>query len=159
IDFVVEPTLLGTGGAIKFACEQKKIEDNVLVCNGDTYFTEGLKYFYEYAKGEPSIGLVKIDRGNRYGLVRLSQDGYLEDFLEKDQKAIGGLINMGLYFFSKEILKLIPPGSVSLEKDILQGQILAKKMRGILLSTYFIDIGVPEDYEKFCKDFKNGIVN
>jgi NDP-sugar pyrophosphorylase family protein len=58
-----------------------------------------------------------------------------------------GLINGGVYVCSSSILKHIPAGAVSLEKDVLPGLLeigaFANEQDGI-----FIDIGTPADYAR-----------
>src|SRR5262249_9138956 len=58
-----------------------------------------------------------------------------------------GLINGGVYVFKNEVLRLIPDGPASLEKDVLPGLVecraFAFEQNGL-----FIDIGTPEDYAR-----------
>ncbi|MFX7914567.1 D-glycero-D-manno-heptose 1-phosphate guanosyltransferase, partial [Acinetobacter baumannii] len=69
-------------------------------------------------------------------------------FKEKNVYA-EGLINGGLYalnlplFYQKEFKE-----KFSFEKDYLEKYFSEQKMYGYIQNEYFIDIGIPEDYQK-----------
>ena len=44
IDWVVEPSLIGTGGAIAYAVQQLSIDSNFIVLNADTWLDSGLQH-------------------------------------------------------------------------------------------------------------------
>jgi NDP-sugar pyrophosphorylase family protein len=76
--------------------------------------------------------------------VDINENGEILSFIEKGQSG-GGLINGGVYVFNREIVDIIPPGKVSLEKEVLP--LLVKKgLYGLAAKGYFTDIGIPQDY-------------
>lgn len=73
----------------------------------------------------------------------------LRKFLEKSEESNSSLINMGCYFLKSELVQSIPDGVVSLERDVFEKLQSQRKLKGIPIKSYFIDIGIPEDYERF----------
>lgn len=157
IDYVIENEPLGTGGAVQLAM-QKVVNENAIVLNGDTMFRvdlDRLFHFHTSQKAEVSIALKQLERFERYGSVRLGDDMYITSFEEKQYKDVG-LINGGVYVLNKSALlgkKL--PIKFSLEKDYFETFVTEKNMYGFVSNTYFIDIGVPSDYQQAQKDFKD----
>jgi len=148
--FSIEAEPLGTGGAVKLACSVAS-EDNVLVLNGDTLFkidVECLSAFHSSNSADCSLCLKPMNDFNRYGVVELNEDASIVSFREKQQYDFG-LINGGVYAlnvesFTKEDL----PQKFSFEKEYLEVFFDKRKMYGLLQDEYFIDIGIPEDFER-----------
>mgnify|MGYP001120964238 CR=1 FL=1 len=60
-----------------------------------------------------------------------------------------GLINGGVYVLNKiSFLQLPFPDKFSFEKDYLETYYPTQKMTGLVQESYFIDIGIPEDYQR-----------
>lgn len=155
IAYVIEDTPLGTGGAIKLACSKAK-SDDVLVLNGDTLFNIDLKSFSKFhtnKKADFTVALKEMKNFSRYGAVEIDKDFALKAFHEKTY-CKKGFINGGIYAlhvngFMNENL----PDIFSFEKDFLERNIGKKKFYGLECEYYFIDIGIPEDYDRFINDF------
>ncbi len=152
----LEDEPLGTGGAIKLACE-KTSEKNVLICNGDTLFKINIDTLSEYhikIESDCTLCLKPMSNVNRYGIVELNKNGLITSFKEK-QFYHQGLINGGVYALNvTAFLKRDLPQKFSFEKDYLEKNIEQKKIYGILQDEYFIDIGIPEDYERAQEELK-----
>ena len=88
----------------------------------------------------------------RYGVVELDEQSHIKDFKEK-QYYESGLINGGLYALNKDhfLLETLPE-KCSFEKDYLEILFSSRKMMGLEQDTYFIDIGIPDDYERAGKE-------
>ena len=149
---VIEEEPLGTGGAIKLACE-KSTEKNVLIANGDTLFKiniSALVAVHEKNNAGCTLALKPMQQFDRYGVVELNTDGAINSFKEK-QFYESGTINGGIYLLNREeFLNQQWPEKFSFEKDYLE-----KKKTGLygsVQSAYFIDIGIPEDYSKAQAD-------
>ena len=151
----LEKEPLGTGGAIKLACK-KTSEKNVLVCNGDTLYKidcNKLSQFHEEKKAACSLTLKPMIDFDRYGVVELNEDQSIKSFKEK-QFYHSGLINGGVYALNaEEFIKEEFPERFSFEKDFLEKKVHVpnnerSKLYGIIQDKYFIDIGIPEDYER-----------
>ena len=152
---------LGTGGAIKLACK-KSSQKNILVCNGDTLYKidcNSLSKFHEHAESVCTLSLKPMNNFDRYGVVELNEDQSVKSFKEK-QFYKSGLINGGVYALNViEFLKENLPDKFSFEKDYLEKNVQQqtnKKGRfyAKVQDEYFIDIGIPEDYERAQAELK-----
>lgn len=150
IQYTIEEELLGTGGAIKLT-ERLIDSDHFLVVNGDTYFEVDIITLLNFHKSNAGIGtlalLPKEDTG-RYGRVLCDSTGRIKSFQEKSEERKSGYINGGYYVFRKELFQHIKINSIcSLEREILPS-LIRGGLYGFPFDRYFIDIGVPEDYDK-----------
>jgi len=153
----VEEEPLGTGGAIRLACT-KTTERQVLVLNGDTFFgirTEDLASFHDRQAAHCSLCLKPMHNFDRYGVVELHPDHSIRSFREK-QFYETGLINGGVYALDTlRFLEETLPEKFSFEKDYLETFYSTRPFAGLVQDEYFIDIGIPEDYERAQNDFEN----
>lgn len=147
ISIAVENEPLGTGGAIKYAM-QHATEPDVLVVNGDTLFSLPLAPLWEAHRHNQcvaTLGLKPMENSDRYGTVTF--DGkYITAFHEK-QFCAKGLINGGVFVLRKDALDGMP-SKFSLEQDFLMPGATQHSIGGYADDAYFIDIGIPSDYEK-----------
>ena len=148
--YVIEEEPLGTGGAIKLACEHCMTK-NVLVLNGDTLFKINLaelSTLHRQKASECTLSLKPMTDFDRYGVVDLNADQSVKNFHEKKFYA-AGTINGGVYALDKErFMKKDFPEKFSFEKDYLEKEYKNGKLFGIVQEGYFIDIGIPEDFER-----------
>jgi D-glycero-alpha-D-manno-heptose 1-phosphate guanylyltransferase len=148
--YVIEKDPLGTGGAIQLACRQAT-EKNVLILNGDTLFSiqlAALTAFHEQHQAHCTLALKPMQHFDRYGVVEIADNGAIKSFKEK-QFYESGLINGGIYALQVEqLLKEGLPEKFSFEKDYLEKLYTVRPMYGVVQDEYFIDIGIPEDFEK-----------
>ena len=156
VKFVIEDTPLGTGGAIRLACE-KASSANVLVLNGDTLFEVEIKKLLEFHttnQADCTLALKPMKSFDRYGVVEIDHKNRIRSFKEKKFYE-EGLINGGVYSLQvKAFLDLPFPENFSFEKDYLEKYFAIKNLFGIIQDGYFIDIGIPEDFEKAGIDLK-----
>jgi D-glycero-alpha-D-manno-heptose 1-phosphate guanylyltransferase len=152
IRHVVEPSLLGTGGAIAFAMDQLGL-DEALVANGDTYLDgdiSGMLRPLRQSDGELlRMAVVEVPDRGRFGGVQHDATGRVLGFLEKGQQGPGA-INAGLYRLSRRALPVSSQAPYSLETAVLPGLVEGRAVTAWTVSGSFIDIGVPEDYFRFC---------
>lgn len=145
---------LGTGGAIKLGCK-KTSQKNVLICNGDTLYKidcHSLSKFHEEKNADCTLSLKPMVNFDRYGVVEINDDNSIKLFKEK-QFYKSGLINGGVYALNvNRFLQENYPEKFSFEKEYLEKNIKSKNqiatLFGQVQDEYFIDIGIPEDYEK-----------
>jgi NDP-sugar pyrophosphorylase family protein len=139
---------LGTGGALKLA--ERLISDPVLVLNGDSYVEWKLAPMLElFGAKQADIVLVlqAVADVTRYGSVTLDQDGCVTQFVEKGDAAGPGLINAGVYLLRKQIVCDLPAGTaISLEREVFPQ--LDRGVYGLISTGLFIDIGIPDDFER-----------
>jgi D-glycero-alpha-D-manno-heptose 1-phosphate guanylyltransferase len=152
IEYSKEDLPLGTGGAIREA--MSKYEDTTyLVLNGDSFNNidfESLCNFHRVKSARASMAIASVEDASRYGGVTMNDFGEVISFGEKQDKT-KGTINAGIYILTRSVLDSIPPGTISFEKEILP-ELIHKGLFGSIQQGFFIDIGVPEDYNKF-KDY------
>lgn len=158
---------LGTGGAIKKALTFCKSE-NVLVLNGDTFFEINLQTLiqeHKKADADVTISLKKMYNFDRYGKVILEKNRVIS-FAEKEFSS-SGLINGGVYIIRKDIFDIYEK-KFSFEQEFLEKKLSMLSICAYIDKGYFIDIGIPKDYEKAIYDFgdkkalfldRDGIVN
>ncbi len=150
---------LGTGGAIRLAAD-KCLEKNLLICNADTLYkidVSALSKLHEEMNAACTMSLKPMHYFDRYGAVELNEDHSIKSFKEK-QYYTSGLINGGVYALDREkFLQEKLPEKFSFEKDYLEKNVKnddheKPKLYGIIQDDYFIDIGIPEDYDRAQKE-------
>lgn len=150
IKYAIEEKPLGTGGAILNALELIDSK-NFFILNGDTYFDISfnmMKNFYESNDADLVIALKYLNNSQRYGKVIINRKFRIIGFIEKGEQS-EGFINGGIYLIKKSILESLSfPEIFSFEKDFLEKYYKEFKFYGLPFDSYFIDIGVPEDYER-----------
>ena len=94
----------------------------------------------------------------RYGVVETEEDDRIKSFKEKKHYA-EGLINGGVYILNNgRFRQQKRPAKFSFEKDYLEVFFSAMPMYGCVQNGYFIDIGIPEDFDRAQEELK-GIGN
>lgn len=148
---------LGTGGAIRLACDYAT-EENVIILNGDTMFNvdiQALLQLHINSKSDCTLSLKTMHQFDRYGVVETDLENNITSFKEKKQYETGN-INGGVYALNVASFKSIAfPTIFSFEKDYLEKYFNQLKMTGCLFDGYFIDIGIPEDFEKAGRELGN----
>lgn len=159
IDYSIDQQPLGTGGAIKNS--EPLINETFIVLNGDTYVDldyRKLIAFHKEKASQVTIALTTVKDSSRYGTVEMNQEENLVAFKEKssDSSNKSGLINAGVYVIEPDIFSHLPPEKpISFERDILPDMIKSNiPIYGFENNGYFVDIGVPEDYQSAQKYFE-----
>ncbi len=150
IVYAVEETPLGTGGAIHLALKQCST-NNILIINGDTIFNidiSTLNNFHElHSEATLTMALKQMENFDRYGTVMIDESYAITGFEEKQAK-ITGLINGGIYILNKALFtELTYPEKFSFETDFLNTHYNFLHFYGYPMQDYFIDIGIPTDFE------------
>ena len=142
VDYAVEETPLGTGGGIKLALS-KCHGPKVLVVNGDTFFPVDLDAIP--FDSPITVALKPMKDFDRYGAVTL--DHFKIQAFKEKAPVKQGLINGGVYAINGLDLSNFPE-RFSFEKDVLEPFATKGKVGGWVSDSYFIDIGIPDDYER-----------
>lgn len=156
ISYAIEEEPLGTGGGIALALKETK-KDDILILNGDSFIDFNLNDFYLFHKKENSrlsFVLKEMKDFERYGSVEVNENKIIKF---KEKKFINqGLINAGAYIAKRDIFdSLNLPDKFSFEQDFLEKKVNEGYFYGYKTNGYFIDIGIPEDYNKAQIDFKD----
>lgn len=152
--FIKEETALGTGGAILNAFNS--LNDEFFIINGDTFFDIDFSLLEDFGKDKPcTIALRYTNNIQRYGFVEIDDTFKTISFVEKGnlpENRIDGFINGGIYFMKKSVLwnfiKNFSGQFISLETEIFPQFLKNNELFGLPLGGCFIDIGIPEDYQK-----------
>ena len=141
---------LFTGGAVKRALERCSAEW-VFVLNGDTWLDVNFGDMEVAANTAPPtvdaiIAVKRMREFDRYGTVDVDAGGMITAFNEK-RPCTEGLINAGVYLLRRRALKGMPE-RFPLESGWFECVVENRALRAIKCDGGFIDIGVPEDYER-----------
>ena len=153
IVYSVESAPLGTGGAIAQALNYINVA-NVFVLNGDSYLDLDYKGMHDaHCAGNADITLASyfIKHADRYGVMQVTENGDVVSFQEKSAVA-EGLINGGIYIMNvarlNAIFNMLDKNVFSFEESVIANASLNLKKYHFQTSGYFLDIGIPTDYEK-----------
>jgi NDP-sugar pyrophosphorylase family protein len=150
IAYSQETQPLGTAGAVKLAEPYLRADSDFVVMNGDSFLEmdpRGLVEFHRERKAFVTIAVRTVPNTARYGTVRVDESHRIAAFEEKSGLTTPGLINGGVYVFSRTVLDEIPEGPGSLERDVFP-RLLEKGIFAVRQEGMFIDIGTPEDYAR-----------
>jgi mannose-1-phosphate guanylyltransferase len=161
IRYLVEPSPLGTGGAIKFA--EPYLDGTTIVFNGDVLTQIDLNAvlaLHRERKAKATIVLTPVDNPTAYGLVETESDGRVRRFLEKPNpdEITCDTINAGIYVLEPDTFDRIPKDvPYSIERSYFPSLVdrhetfIAYVYRG-----YWIDIGTPQKYLQVHRDIMEG---
>ncbi len=180
--FVEEPDPRGTAGALKFA--ESMLDERFLLLNGDVLtdldLTAQLAQ-HERTGARATLALVPVEDPTAYGLVRLTPEHAVGEFVEKPSSdqlegGAGGawaagpgggsrplhtytnLISAGAYVLEREVLELVPPErAVSIEREVWP-LLIGEGLYGFPSESYWLDIGTPERYLQGTFDIIEGRV-
>jgi D-glycero-alpha-D-manno-heptose 1-phosphate guanylyltransferase len=150
--YSIEDEPLGTGGALLKAADLIS-SDRFFVINGDTYFDVDFDKFEKSYNRDSilSIALKPMTNFDRYGSI-ITKGKRITAFNEK-KYCKKGLINGGIYLISKSWLIQKAPGRIfSFERDLIEKSVNEDSITSFISDTYFIDIGIPDDYVRASKE-------
>ena len=149
VNLIEEAQPMGTGGAIKAALQELPGITDFLVSNSDTYLSSGVAELLSVEA--PALAAVWQEDTGRYGSLQ-TQEKKIMQFIEKSPNAGPGLINAGLYRLSHSCFQDMPTEAFSLENTLFPALLNNHNLQFVRINEDFIDIGIPEDYEK-CKHY------
>ena len=152
LTLVVEPTAMGTGGALLNALREQPAPGRYLVLNADTFLdAEGYRLMVQ-GQGNALLG-VRVDDRSRYGSLEVDAAGRLLALREKGREG-PGLINAGVYAFTCETFASATVRACSMEQELLP-ELLAREAVGVIqYGGRFIDIGTPQSLDRYANDFR-----
>ena len=154
VSYVIEDEPLGTGGALLRVLGNEDIKEDFFLVNGDTLFQIDVYRMLELHDGnkaDMSMSLRNIENSDRYHTIYINDAGKIISIDQPDKSATNGNINGGVYIIRPELLHSwtnTGNKNVSLENEILPQLIKDHSVYGYIDDGDFIDIGVPEDYQK-----------
>lgn len=155
VDYAVEEQPLGTGGGLLLALKHLCRSGPFLVVNGDTFFEVALApmcHYHQDRRAELTIALREVEANSRYGGVGIDKEGKIATFDNRARTSGRALINGGVYLAEPSVFADMAPESgapASLEDQLYPRMLAAgQRLYGFLSSGRFIDIGIPEDYQR-----------
>ncbi|MBX9689996.1 MAG: nucleotidyltransferase family protein [Candidatus Obscuribacterales bacterium] len=109
IDYIVEKSPLGRGGALKQALKKtmSNAGDSVLCLNGDNICNLSLPSLFKFHEGHKQLAsIVTVPLRSPYGIVEVAADDTVCGFSEKPELPYG--VNAGIYVMDKKIIDLLP---------------------------------------------------
>ncbi len=162
LSYRIEDKALGTAGAVA-ACADLVGEEDFLVCCGDALLDCELSPLQELHKKSGAVaalGLYETAAPLSFGLCVTDREHRVRAFVEKPRwgQVVTNRINTGIYVFSPEIFRYIPPrepydiGSQLLPRLLAEG----KRICALPLEGYWRDVGEEESYYRANVDVLSG---
>lgn len=159
IEFVTEDRPSGT-----FTPFIKKIgadwfNEPIVVSNGDELKEIDLKEMIKWhleQKNFATIGLVKVDNPQAYGVARLADNKIIE-FVEKPQNPPSSYINSGTYVLDPQVRDYYPGDAAfaMVETDLFPQLAKIGKLSGYKLSGRWMDTGTFQRWEEAINNWNN----
>ena len=161
MEYVTEEQPLGTGGGIANVASSLR-HDTVMVFNGDVLSGADLGAMlamHDERDADVTLHLVRVSDPRAFGSVPTDADGNVLAFLEKTEDPPTDQINAGTYIFKRSVIDLIPRGrEVSVEREVFPALLSdGAKVCGYVDSTYWRDMGTPDDFVRGSSDLVRGI--
>jgi glucose-1-phosphate thymidylyltransferase len=102
---------LGAIGDIRLVIDQAGLDQSdLLVVAGDNLFSESLEKFGEFCAScqKPVLGLYDVgslEQARKYGVVSVSEDGQIRQFVEKPEQPESTLIGIALYYYPQATVR------------------------------------------------------
>jgi D-glycero-alpha-D-manno-heptose 1-phosphate guanylyltransferase len=128
----------------------------VLVVNGDTFFDVPLKAMAEdhlQSGAELSVAVKDMKDCDRYGTVLIGETGGSSGFGKRGGER---RLHQRRRILHEHRLLRGYPEAFSLEKQVMEEGVESHRMRAFPSDGYFIDIGIPDDYQRAQRDFARG---
>jgi len=152
ITYSLETIPLGTAGPI---AKLARTDRSTLVLNGDLLTTVNFGTIVRHhcdTGAAATIGTTRRTETVQFGVIDSEANGEITAYREKPN--LDYLVSMGIYVFSPEVREFIPRGMKFDFPDLVQ-RLLANKKRvmGYETTSYWMDIGRPDDYAQANIDF------
>jgi D-glycero-alpha-D-manno-heptose 1-phosphate guanylyltransferase len=146
--WVCEPEPLGTGGAVAHVVNTLDLAGGFLVANADTWLGGGVSALW--LRGPSAMAVIPRADAGRYGAVEFDSAGLVTAFREKDIDRGLGWINAGMYMLDAAVFSSWNGRPFSMERDFFPELVIRRVLNAVPLNVDFIDIGVPDDYARYC---------
>lgn len=150
IEYAIEESPLGTGGAFLNATNKLKPTEPFFALNGDTFFPINLSEINKFgvqADADIVLSVLKSTNSSRYMNIELEFDGKIKSLSSTNSQ---NLVNGGVYWINPKVIEKLNHRFKTLKNYSFEEDILPEinKLYGHEFNDDFIDIGIPEDYEK-----------
>jgi len=156
--YSIDHEAFGTGGSIKTALLHTR-EENVIIINGDTFFQvylNDLLSIHIQNLNDITMSLKPMQNIDRYGSVKVDGSGRILS-LKKQSQNTPGLIDGGVYIVNRRVIHYFKDKTHFSFNDFINNNIRNLKIGSMTINELFIDIGVPEDYDRAQELLRNKI--
>jgi NDP-sugar pyrophosphorylase family protein len=153
---IIEPRPMDTGGAVAYAVRELGLAGEFLVTNADTWLGSGIAELTALPAHTPAMAVIRLGDSRRYGQVQFADNRQVTAFTEKDASGESGWINAGLCRLRAEMFENWDGARFSLEKQTFPALVERGELQAVVISPDFIDIGIPADYQRFCRWIEEG---
>ena len=155
----------GAIGDIKFAIDEKNIDEDICIMAGDNIFTYDINEMYGFFKQKKYDTLVAINVPEKNQLQKLAvaildDDGMILDMTEKPEEPKSHWGIYATYFYKRDTIKLIDTYLEEGNSPDAPGNFPSWLYKKCPVYAYkatgdCIDIGTLENYEKTKKEYEN----
>ena len=155
-EWVVEKEKLGTGGALKYACQD--LNKDFIAFNIDDFPKINLLDFVNFHSEhniENTIVVYRVADARDFGLIK-RRKGLVQRFLEKPKKKKAGYINTGFYILNPSVFEDFPQKTFSIEMDVFPHLAEQKKIACYQNVDRWFTVGTEErlrQAEEFLKKY------
>ena len=151
IGYLEEESPLGTAGCLSLLPEAPS--EPFFVINGDILTAvnfEDLLAFHSDSRADGTMCVRKYDIQIPYGVVN-TRDREIVSLAEKPVHSL--YVNTGIYVLEPEMIALVPKGEV-FNMPTLFEEMIRRKKRAVSyeLVDYWVDVGLPKDFERARND-------
>lgn len=148
ISYSYEPTLLGTGGALRHA--HAALEGAFLLLNGDTFLDiDYAALLADFRKNSPAA-LIVANQGKANNLL-VDPDGLVQAYRKRNPEGMTHT-DAGAMVLDREVLENVAEGrTCSLEEEVFPKLIAQKRMRAWVTKEPFFDMGSPEGLKSLAE--------
>lgn len=156
---------LGAIGDINLVMTREDLtKSDLLIVAGDNLFSESLADFVHYAKTtEATVALYDIgdtEAIKKYGNITIDSEGTITHFEEKPEKSRSTLAAVAVYYYSREILRLLTTYLAAGNNPDQPGRFIQwlytrKAVKTFQIKGQWLDIGSKETLEKANEIFAN----
>ena len=147
IECLVEKKTLGTGGSLSQL--KNKTKNDLIIMNGDSFIDCDLSKFFLIKKNIYNFMILTKNKNYLSNKTLSNLEINKTSFINFN----GKLMNAGVYYLKKKIINKIKKNKISLENSILIPLIKEKKIKGIINTKNFIDIGTYKSLNLARNDF------
>ena len=155
IKYIDEKEPLGTLGASSLI--DNIVYDQLLVMNSDILTNIDFEDFFNFYQSKNAVmctASIPYNVQVPYGIMQLDGADFVTGLVEKPTYTY--YANAGIYFISRDILKMVPKGIAFNATDLME-QLIQKKQKLVQypILQYWLDIGKYDDYVRAQQDYKH----
>lgn len=146
--YSTEPAPAGTAGGVRLAVSAlESLPDQIVVVNGDLLtqhdLDRQLAVSRDSRKPDVVLHIRTVPDARAFGCVVADNTGLVSRFVEKSSEPPGHEVNAGTYVLARSVVTSLPPGVVSLERDVLPGLVAHGRVLAYREESLWEDVGTP----------------